>query len=560
MNTSTLIAGNNARRWTVSLMTITIAALLPSSSYAQQSNCPRAPNEPEVPECRPPVSPYKAIRFQGDYGSFLRVRKSVFELTPYEVDRLRYAFGALRRLSVEDPSDPRGWMMQANVHCWNCAGAAPPHGAGIDVHGHYWFLPWHRAYLYFFEKILGELIGEPDFALPYWDWDTEGRSRLPPLYNTPANVIDNPLYDSTRHGTDRCMPVQFMGPKVVNDVMTITDWELFMGKEAPLVPSGPVDPRKPPPTAGRFENTLHNIVHGWVPAAPPPPPPDQPTQNCGAPNMGIFSTSAQDPIFFAHHANVDRLWETWWRAGGEQRLPPDERWRRETFQFFDEHGHLVEISVQQLVEVTGSLGYTYSPPSAAGDAVTCPSAAMGAMEMALLAPPAASLVNVTPGAPNRLTSQPQTVAAPVRGTTPAVGFFEPAGALMAQREPRLHIDGVTLPPGQTATVRVLLHDPSAPALTSSAPVDETYFSIIPHHSSHALVQNVEIPLGPQAQQLLLPTAPPGLAMSYVEQPLLVTLVPTTPGGEPQALAPGYAAFGAMAAATVLDYRDIYITR
>ena len=28
-------------------------------------------------------------------------------------------------------------------------------------------------------------------------------------------------------------------------------------------------------------------------------------------DMSVFPTAARDPIFFAHHGNLDRLWETW---------------------------------------------------------------------------------------------------------------------------------------------------------------------------------------------------------------------------------------------------------
>lgn len=560
MNTSALIVDTIARRrWRASLVSMTVAALLPSSSHAQLAlpGCPLAPNEPETRDCSPPPSPHKPIRFQGDHSGFVRVRKSVYELTPYEIDRLRRAFGALRKLSVDDPTDPRGWLMQANVHCWHCAGMAPPEGAGVDVHGHYWFLPWHRAYLYFLEKIMGELIDEPDFALPYWDWDTPGHRLFPPPYTTPGDVASNPLFDPTRRPSGSCLFLQHVGPQAVERVMTLTSWDSFMGKAAPAQPAGPVDPLGPQGNAGLLEFTIHNVVHGTTPDRPAEPRPER----CGAPNMGIFSVSAQDPIFFAHHANVDRLWETWWRAGGEQRLPPDDRWRQKTYRFYDQHRHLVEISVEQVIESAWSLGYAYSPPSAGG-ADTCPPDPQppAAAGMALFAPSMAA-IEVRPGAAHLLTSVPETVIARVRDVTPSAAFLGPAAAPIApRREPRLRIDGVTLPPGHTATVRVLLSDPSANALMSSAPVDETYFSIIPHHSHHTSVQNIEIPLRPQAEQLLLPPTAASLASGYVAEPsLLVTLVPTTPETVPLAAAIG--AYGApVVDTTAITYRDIYITR
>ncbi|WP_437934142.1 tyrosinase family protein [Sorangium sp. So ce341] len=536
-------------------MTMTVAALLPSSSYAEFAlpGCPKPANEPEMRDCRPPASPHKVVRFQGDASTFLRVRKSVFELTPYEVDQLRRAFGELRRLSVEDPTDPRGWQLQANVHCWNCAGAAPPEGAGIDVHGHYWFLPWHRAYLYFFEKILGELIDEPDFALPYWDWDTKGRRRLPSAYIAPDNVDINPLFDATRRGGDACLPLERIGPKPMEKLMfDTTDWRAFMGGEAPSVPAGPVDPTQQG-IAGLLEFTVHNSVHGWVPAPGPRPAPGQP-RRCGRPNMGIFSISAQDPIFFAHHANVDRLWETWWRAGGEQRLPPDERWRKQTFRFYDERANLVEISVDQVIDTAGWLGYGYRPPSPAGDEDTCPAQMAGAM--ALTVPATTPVAPLVTGETHVLTFEPHTLVPPVL-EFPNVGFLGPGPASLAQPTPRVHIDGVSLRPGETATVRVLIGDPNNPT-------DESYFTVIPHHSHHTPTQNIAIPLTLQAQQLLQPVVASGFAGgAMMAQGLQVTLVPVPPDDEPQAFI-GLAGFGAYAVAAaeapVVAYGNVYITR
>ena len=27
--------------------------------------------------------------------------------------------------------------------------------------------------------------------------------------------------------------------------------------------------------------------------------------------MGTFTSAARDPVFYAHHSNVDRLWDVW---------------------------------------------------------------------------------------------------------------------------------------------------------------------------------------------------------------------------------------------------------
>ncbi|MFS7947023.1 putative catechol oxidase [Helianthus anomalus] len=37
----------------------------------------------------------------------------------------------------------------------------------IQIHNSWLFFPFHRWYLYFYERILGKLINDPTFALPF---------------------------------------------------------------------------------------------------------------------------------------------------------------------------------------------------------------------------------------------------------------------------------------------------------------------------------------------------------------------------------------------------------
>ena len=82
-------------------------------------------------------------------------RPNIYSLDPDgpEIARLRRGVARMMEISEDDPSDPRGWTFQANIH-----------GAPLDVpekpawrqcqHGSYFFFPWHRMYLYWFERIL----------------------------------------------------------------------------------------------------------------------------------------------------------------------------------------------------------------------------------------------------------------------------------------------------------------------------------------------------------------------------------------------------------------------
>jgi polyphenol oxidase len=92
----------------------------------------------------------------------------------------------MRDLATSDLNDPRGFLHQSHIHCHNCG------GGGSDR-----FLPWHRACLYFHEKILGTLIGDLNFRLPYWDWENPAHRTMPGAYTSPNNST-NPLFNSPR--------------------------------------------------------------------------------------------------------------------------------------------------------------------------------------------------------------------------------------------------------------------------------------------------------------------------------------------------------------------------
>jgi Common central domain of tyrosinase len=51
-----------------------------------------------------------------------------------------------------------GGVAQANIHRDRCA------------HRNWWLHPWHRAYLYYLERLLQNAVGNTTLFLPSWDW------------------------------------------------------------------------------------------------------------------------------------------------------------------------------------------------------------------------------------------------------------------------------------------------------------------------------------------------------------------------------------------------------
>ena len=258
-------------------------------------------------------------------------RKSVAELTASEVARLRLAYQKLRDLTVSDPSDPRGWMQQAHVHCWMCG------GNGGDIHGSWTFLPWHRAYLYFHERILGKLLNDNSFRLPFWSWDDNNYRNLPAIYR-PAQVgsVANSLYDAKRSKdavNGKSMP-SYIFPAQQNP-MNAGNFAVFGGG---------------PHSGGTLEAGPHNAIHSWAG-----------TQDDPFADMGNLSLAAQDPLFYAHHCNIDRLWAEFLRRNPVAHAnPTDPEFLTRSFSFFDENKQLVNIRVQDLLDPV-PLGFSYPP-------------------------------------------------------------------------------------------------------------------------------------------------------------------------------------------------------
>jgi len=69
--------------------------------------------------------------------------------------------------------------------------------------------------------------------------------------------------------------------------------------------------------------------------------------------------AALDPIFWLHHAQIDRLWKQWLRQGGGREDPTDSAWLNTTFEFFDEAGQAVHLTGAQIVDTIGELDYRY---------------------------------------------------------------------------------------------------------------------------------------------------------------------------------------------------------
>lgn len=457
------------------------------------------------------------------------------------------------------PTDSRNWYRQAFVHALDCP------------HGNWWFLPWHRAYLSWFERTCRELSGDPSFALPYWDWTKtqriptamfgdvldpnhdefiakfgEFKLKFEPVVTamyaafTPAqrnaiqlrgylptasaflNVAENFLFFNQPEARGRTAANAEFDSDVkltvdIDMIRAALQAQTFSGTsnnpEGEGFGSGITSNHFEDAIQGILESQPHNNVHGALG-----------TQTSPSRGFMVSHFSPVDPIFYLHHANIDRLWDVWTRrqsGAGRPTLPEGAdlaKWSNEEFHFFgDEKGQPVtRIKAGEYGSMT-PFDYDYSRGS--GEDET------------LLVTAAASLATV--GMPN-LTA---TVTAPslAAGLTARSVTNIPASSLQEiSTAPRRAVARVTLNLSQVEPgrrFRVLVSLPGG-----GSPVQAGTIAPFGAHGHHAGARTFTVPL---------PRIPiPAAAAGGTSLPLEVSVVPIEAAGPAPASGAGHAGHGA----------------
>ena len=255
----------------------------------------------------------------------IRFRRNADRLTAGQSKDLRDAFRAVQRIG-----DDRGYGHHAGIH-----GLPLPIGCD-NAHGTEYFLPWHRAYLYFFERALRDRVATA--GLPWWDWRVGPRrpARMPAVFTAQtAGGRPNPLAsadvapEALRQGGNQVPPRTSRAPGEPPDLPSVGE------VDAVLRLSEFVD------FSAQLE-LLHNRVHGWVGG-----------------HMGQIAYAAFDPIFWAHHCMIDRLWRIW-QLRHPGALPPAA--------ILDEALPPFRMTVRRTLSVN-ALGYDYAVASSSNQVV-----------------------------------------------------------------------------------------------------------------------------------------------------------------------------------------------
>ena len=235
----------------------------------------------------------------------------------------------MKQLPIDDPFS---WAYQAGLHGAPLASelsgepfidSCPHYGKSGNADSAH-FLSWHRLYLHHFEEAVSAITDRSDFSIPYWDYTKPENRYLPQEFQSPNQGGIPGLYNENRHAAINAG---------TEDVYTRMDENLEKLEELKNSPFFAF--------SEELERGIHNNIHG----------------NIGG-SMASVRTAAFDPIFWVHHANIDRLWSSL----GNQRLtsetlsqmPPGQ-----TYGFFDADKNPVEYSYAQAADQIYNLPVSY---------------------------------------------------------------------------------------------------------------------------------------------------------------------------------------------------------
>ena len=263
------------------------------------------------------------------------------EVEQADIAALRDAYAKTQRFSA---TDNRSWIYWGAYHgfnrydCWHHSRTGPGRGSqfAYDL-----FLPWHRAYLLNFDHVTRE--PNPGAILPGWDWTSalSHRVGVPPAYSEPEvdgkpnplasgptpDMPDDPARRTRRFPGDPAVlpsmdaPDPAVGLPSINQVLNLSQYVDF---------------------SSQLQN-VHDFIHGWTGGIDPD------DRNRGG-DMGVIATSAFDPIFWAHHTMIDRLWYLWQLKWGVNNIPDD---------YLDKVLAPFQFTVRGVLDVR-ELGYDYA--------------------------------------------------------------------------------------------------------------------------------------------------------------------------------------------------------
>ncbi|MBS1494969.1 MAG: tyrosinase family protein [Bacteroidetes bacterium] len=279
----------------------------------------------------------------------LRVRKNVKFLTAAE--RSDFVQAVLMLKNTSSPYQPAlsyyDQFVSWHTNAFYCDTMAAHMGPA--------FCPWHRQFLLMFENALRSVSGK-DVTIPYWDWtDVESTNsvfmddfmggngdpsqnyalmsgpfrkdnwtlrifdqlaaypyHIPYLIRSMGTFPNQPVLPTAAHVTEALSINVYDAAPYNSTVNPLAGFRNYLEGWRGCTSEACQDTLMNPICPGLSQSDMHNRVHLWVGGS---------VGSGDTVGTIVLNSSPNDPVFWLHHANVDRLWAKWINAHGEVYVP-----------------------------------------------------------------------------------------------------------------------------------------------------------------------------------------------------------------------------------------------
>lgn len=173
------------------------------------------------------------------------------------------------------------------------------------------FLPWHRLYLHKLEQAMQSI--DPQAFIPYWRW-TKDRAIPSWMVGFKPTVLV-PGHGLITVARNPEPPSQLPTQARITGILKLTTYTAFTQD---------------------LEDRPHNRVHMWINGT-----------------MSGIPTAPTDPLFWMHHAMIDRIWSLWQAKPANAGKGPTLAGAQAVLDPWTE--------TATLVQSIGALGYSYGP-------------------------------------------------------------------------------------------------------------------------------------------------------------------------------------------------------
>ncbi|GAA0514687.1 tyrosinase [Paractinoplanes deccanensis] len=169
------------------------------------------------------------------------------------------------------------------------------------------FFPWHRKYLQLLEFDLQTVSGDPNLFIPYWDWTGSASPFTADFLGSITNGSVSSGNFSPSWGWSlyrSSISTSYLQRRLGQNASRPTAATVSTVQGYSVYDQSPWDSTVSNSYRNRNEIELHNRVHNFVGG-----------------HMGTRE-APNDPVFWLHHCNIDRLWWLWQGTRGIDTYQP----------------------------------------------------------------------------------------------------------------------------------------------------------------------------------------------------------------------------------------------